>query len=109
MNQPDAKLSALPSGLQCPQCHADLPQAMSMVGHQQVQMRKGMIMVCSACATPLILGDTTFRPLSRAEFDRYPPQTKGTILATVNAIRQKVKKNGEWTPYRDTPGAGGPA
>lgn len=104
----DPQLSKLPSGWRCPKCEADLPKAMSMVGNKEVRLARGMIIICSSCSTPLILGDTELRPLSRQEFDAYSHQVKGTIVATVKAVASKLKAGGEWSPYKPAPGQGGP-
>lgn len=83
----------------CVHCKIPFPKRMTMSHGRGGQLTKGMIMICSACGGAQILGDTTWRPMTREDFLALPPQSKQALLATVAGLRQRLGTGQEWSPY----------
>ena len=85
--------------LACLHCKIPFPKRMTMANDRGGQLHKGAIMVCSACSGAMILGDSSWRPMTKADFEALPPQSKRALLVTVQGLREKLKAGVEWSPY----------
>lgn len=85
-----------PEGFSCAACNVPFAKRMTMGKERDGKVKKGMIMICSACGTVNVLGDTSLHPMTKTEFNALPEITKRTIAI---AHKEVVKHRGEWTPY----------
>jgi hypothetical protein len=95
----EAKLASLPKDFKCCQCSIDLPAAMSMVGHKTPNVKKGMIIVCSACGAINVLGDSALHPMTKQEFLALPDTSKRAVTMTRQGILSKIQAGGSWSPH----------
>jgi hypothetical protein len=83
----------------CVHCKIPFPKRMSMANSRGGALTKGMIMVCSCCGGAQILGDSDWRPLTKADFDVLPPQSKLALVSVVKGLQSRLKAGQEWSPY----------
>lgn len=83
----------------CVHCKIPFPKRMTMANGHGGTLHKGMIMVCSACGGAQILGDSSWRPITKTDFDRLPPQSKRTLLVVAKGLRDRLQAGQEWSPY----------
>lgn len=89
------QLKPNPGDFTCPHCKVEMQKRMSMTGGG-AELRKGLIMVCSACANVSVLGDNSLHPMTKAEFDALEMPTKAALARCALEIK---KRGGEWNPY----------
>lgn len=87
------------SGTVCYNCKTPIVKRMTMADGRNGQMQKGMIMICSNCLRPMILGDTTWRPMNRADFEALPKASQQKLTMTAKGLEGLLKEGKEWTPY----------
>lgn len=97
----EPQLTKLPSAINCPICKAPQAGAMSMVGHKQPRIRKGTVMVCSACATINVFGDSDLRPMTPQEFNRLDERSKSSIAVIRQQLQARLQNGEPWNPKAD--------
>lgn len=86
-------------GITCLFCKIPFPKRMTMANGRGGALHKGMIMVCSSCGGAMILGDSSWRPLTKADFDKLPLPSKRALVAVANGLKTKLQAGQEWSPY----------
>ena len=85
--------------ISCVHCKIPFPKRMTMANGKDGQLVKGMIMVCSACGGAQVLGETSWRPMTRQDFDALPAKSKVALVTCVNGLKARLKAGKEWSPY----------
>ena len=93
------KLVSNPTDFKCTSCGVEFPKRMPMRGIGDGQLHKGMIMVCSECASVSVLGDTALHPMTAEEFKALDTPTKRALVITRTEIEKTIKGGGKWSPY----------
>lgn len=91
------KIHDNPKDWKCCWCKAEMQKRMSTTGDGV--LRKGLVIVCSNCARPNVLGDTGLHPLTKDEFMALSPESKRALLLTAQGVKQLVESGGTWNPY----------
>jgi len=87
----------------CVHCKTPIVKRLTMADGRGALPSKGMIMVCSNCLHPMILGDTSWRPLEAKDFKRLPPESRKKLILVAKGIEGLLKSGGEWSPYDQKP------
>lgn len=86
-------------GTKCLRCGVEFVKRVHQSGHSDGKLHKGMIMICSACSQPHILGDSDWRPLTREDFAKLAPIDQKRLLYTAQMLKAKAWTKKPWTPY----------
>lgn len=85
--------------ISCVHCKIPFPKRMTMANGRDGQLHKGMIMVCSACGGVQILGDSSWRPLAKSDFDRLDGRSKLALVSVAKGLKERLAAGVEWSPY----------
>lgn len=83
----------------CIHCGQEFEKRVPVADYKDPALHKGMIMVCSQCRKPMILGDADWRPLTREDFAKLPVRTKHYLLATAKGLEGLAASNKQWSPW----------
>lgn len=85
----------------CLHCKVPFPKWMTMKYGRGGKLIKGMIMVCSNCTGAMVLGDSSWRPMEKKDFDALPNQAKVSLVLIVKGLKQKLGAGKDWNPYEE--------
>ena len=88
MSDPILRPFTLTDKLMCPHCGMDINNAASVTPGSQNKVHKGLIIVCSACGAPSIVGDSSLEALTEVRFKELDPRTQQAIRITANKLKQ---------------------
>ncbi len=82
---------ALPEVLKCPNCEAEIDTAAGVTPGHSNQLRKGAVIVCSACAGILVVRDGGLGMMTKPEFEALDVMTKRSLGITVAKLKQSMR------------------
>jgi hypothetical protein len=78
-----------PDKFACPRCDAIFAGVTPVDGVPR-GFKKGLLTLCCYCGEFLILGDTKFAPLSKAQFDALPEVTRRKLRLVQEIIARQI-------------------
>lgn len=90
----------------CPMCKHEFPNTTTISGHHGI--KKGQIFICSHCAMPSVLGDTSLHPMTKEEFASYPKGQQVQIASAATNVKKRIADTGEsFNPFSLPEGTNG--